>query len=298
MRQLVWTGNQLVARVGHKPLQRGQGGVELHHGAGDYTFQLVQPSRVHPVFGQLGQACLDRLSFMRPAPGPRLWLGPPPLTRESSLALGPDWTQFETLGADIPRPKGPGLGYAVVIDTGTWPTLSLYKDWFLLVNQILSDGGVYLFARLGPSSLRDLKGALERAGLRADDLLPEAMIASWADLHDLGDGLQQAGLVSPVMESDSLRFSYQTLRQLVRDLRAWPDRKAHKATNQALKSPRLGAKALQVVFEALCREDLAGLVVDWEMVVGHAWKPVLPQETDQNDKRPGLSPLRFFRKKP
>lgn len=258
----------------------------------------MQPTLVHPVFGQLGQACLDRFGFMRPAPGPRLWLGPLPQTRESPLTLGPDWKQFETLGEDIPRPKGPGLGYAVVIDTGSWRTQSLHKDWFLHINQILSDGGVYLFASLGPSSLRDLKGTLEQAGLRADGLLPEAMIASWTDMHDLGDGLQQAGLVSPVMESDALRFSYQTLRQLVRDLRAWPNRKAYKATNQGLKGSGLGAKALGRAFDALLKEHSAGLVVDWEMVVGHAWKPVPPQQTEQKNPGSGFSPLRFFRKKP
>jgi hypothetical protein len=264
----------------------------------DYTFEAVGATLIHPVFSHLGQACLDRLSFMRPAPGPRLWLGPLPQTQESPLALGPDWTQFEMLGASIPRPKGPGLGYSVVIDTGSWQTQSLHTDWFSSINQVLSDGGVYLFASLGPSSLRDLKGALERAGLRADGLLPEAMIASWTDMHDLGDGLQQAGLVSPVMESDALRFSYQTLRQLVRDLRAWPNRKAYKATNQGLNGSGLGANALGGAFDMLLKEHSAGLVVDWEMVVGHAWKPVLPQKTEQNDQRPGFSPLRFFRKKP
>ncbi|MGA0100535.1 MAG: hypothetical protein ACO3HF_00685 [Burkholderiaceae bacterium] len=253
----------------------------------------MRASLTHPVFSYLGQACLDRLQFMRPPAGPRLWLGPLPAGLSETQGAG--WVHGEPLEGRMPRPPKPG--YSVVIDTGSWPSNSLGKDWFSKINHMLNDGGVYLFASLGPSSLGNLRRTLERTGQSSAGLLPEGLTEAWTDMHDLGDQLQQAGLVSPVMESDALCFSYQTSRQFLGDLRAWPGRKNRQATDRTKQGSGLGLQALRASFTALS-EQSGGLVLDWEMVVGHAWKPASTQKPGQKPKGSGFSPLKFFRKKP
>ena len=253
----------------------------------------MRASLTHPVFSYLGQACLDRLQLMRPPAGPRLWLGPLPAGLSETQGAG--WVHGEPLEGRMPRPPKPG--YSVVIDTGSWPSNSLGKDWFSKINHMLNDGGVYLFASLGPSSLGNLRRILERTGQSSAGLLPEGLTEAWTDMHDLGDQLQQAGLVSPVMESDALCFSYQTSRQFLGDLRAWPGRKNRQATDRTKQGSGLGLQALRASFTALS-EQSGGLVLDWEMVVGHAWKPASTQKPDQKPEGSGFSPLKFFRKKP
>ena len=252
-------------------------------------------SLTHPVFSHLGQACLDRLEFMRPAKGPRLWLGPSPGGLSVSQPL--DWAHHDPLKGSLARL--PRLGYAVVIDTGSWQTHGLHKDWFSEVYKMLSDGGVYLFAGLGPSSLKELRQTLDQLGLKeAGGLLPQGLTEAWTDMHDLGDELQQAGLLSPVMESDPLRFSYQTPRQFLKDLRAWPRPGVWRATHMAKDGPRLGAQAFKAGFKALNPPQSAGMVLDWELVVGHAWKPEAITKKKPKTEGSGFSPLKFFRKKP
>ena len=266
---------------------------------------------------------------MRPPAGPRLWLGPEPegfsLTVNSAwLHRSPAIEKPNEEWADCLSPSRHG-GYAVVVDTATWQVNGLSKDWFAQVYQCLLEGGVYLFAGLGPSSLRGLRqrvvqqgGALGSAlesglALHRMDLLP--------DMHDLGDELQQAGLSSPVMESDPLTFSYQTPRQLIKDLRAWPLRYASASSNPQVaplkgagsglefsgsgpeesasnKASWLGAQAFRMGFRALERPQDRGVLVDWELVIGHAWRPVPKSKSLPEAEKPGFSPLRFFRKKP
>jgi hypothetical protein len=294
----------------------------------DYTFEAVGASLIHPVFSHLGQACLDRLGFMRPPPGPRLWLGPEP--NGVGLALESAW-EHRSPALEMPNEWADCLGpskhgsYAVVVDTATWQVNGLSKDWFAQVCQCLLEGGVYLFAGLGPSSLRGLRQrAVQQGGALGSAL--ESRLARYRmdllpDMHDLGDQLQQAGLSSPVMESDPLTFSYQTPRQLIKDLRAWPLRFASAASNRQA-APRagagpglessgwglqespldeaswLGAQAFRAGFQALERAQDHGVLVDWELVIGHAWRPVPKPKILPEAEKLGFSPLRFFRKKP
>ena len=100
------------------------------------------------------------------------------------------------------------------------------------------------------------------------------------------------------MESDPLRFSYQTPKQFLKDLRAWPRPGVWRATYMAKDGPRLGAQAFKAGFKALNSPQSAGMVLDWELVVGHAWKPEAITKKKPETEGSGFSPLKFFRKKP
>jgi malonyl-CoA O-methyltransferase len=45
-------------------------------------------------------------------------------------------------------------------------------------------------------------------------------VNTFADMHDIGDQLLQSGFQSPVMEMETLTLTYQSVTDLLRDLKA------------------------------------------------------------------------------
>ncbi len=73
---------------------------------------------------------------------------------------------------------------------------------FAEVARVLRKDGLFLFATLGPDSLRGLRHK------------------PFADMHDVGDALVRAGLRDPVLDVDRLTVTYNDTESLVRDLNA------------------------------------------------------------------------------
>ena len=79
--------------------------------------------------------------------------------------------------------------------------------------RVLSDGGVLLFATVGPESLAEIRRAF--AGVDRGIHVHAAF-----DLHDLGDLATRAGLAEPVLDVDRLAVTYAEPASLWRDLKA------------------------------------------------------------------------------
>jgi len=73
---------------------------------------------------------------------------------------------------------------------------------FAEVSRVLRKDGLFLFATLGPDSLR---------GLRYEP---------FADMHDVGDALVRAGLRDPVLDVDRLTVTYENAGSLMDDFSA------------------------------------------------------------------------------
>ena len=84
---------------------------------------------------------------------------------------------------------------------------------FAEVRRVLRPGGWFLFASLGPDTLRELREAWAVAGERQ-------RVYRFADMHDVGDALVRAGFRDPVMDVERLRLEYGGPAELLRDLRA------------------------------------------------------------------------------
>jgi malonyl-CoA O-methyltransferase len=79
--------------------------------------------------------------------------------------------------------------------------------------RVLSDGGVLLFATVGPDSLAEIRRAF--AGVDRGIHVHAAF-----DMHDLGDLAMRAGLVEPVLDVDRLTVTYAEPAAVWRDLRS------------------------------------------------------------------------------
>jgi len=138
------------------------------------------------------------------------------------------------------------------------------------LHRVLEVDGLLMFAMLGPDTLKELRGA------------GATTLRSFHDMHDIGDMLVAAGFADPVMEMEMIEFTYADARGLLRDQRRLGVRDGLLGA--------MGFRAGRQVFRAWENQRREGrLPATFEVVYGHAWKPVPQAAAD------GRSIIRFRR---
>ena len=132
---------------------------------------------------------------------------------------------------------------------------------FSEIARILRKGGVFAFATLGPDSLLEIR----RAWGQVDDVVH---VNRFADMHDLGDALVNAGLRDPVLDVDRLSVSYTSCEALFNDLTAVGARNALQQRASGL----TGKQRFAAMVAALENAAIDGNIhLDLELVYGHCW---------------------------
>lgn len=139
---------------------------------------------------------------------------------------------------------------------------------FREVSRVLEPGGLFLFATFGPDTLKELRAAFARA-----DSAPH--VNAFADMHDLGDALGQAGLADPVMEMETITLEYDTVVAIARDLKAIGAVNTLPSRAKGLPGRARWGRMTEA-YERLRRNG--SLPATYEVVYGHAWK-VPPRTT-------------------
>jgi malonyl-CoA O-methyltransferase len=125
--------------------------------------------------------------------------------------------------------------------------------------RLLGDGGLAMFATLGPDSLQEVR----RAWSTVDD---RVHVHAFFDMHDLGDLAVAAGLAEPVMDVDRIEVTYADARALVRDLRACGAINVAGGRRSGLTGPRRWQR-----FERALHTPEGRFAVTVELVLGQAW---------------------------
>lgn len=135
---------------------------------------------------------------------------------------------------------------------------------FVELHRILDTDGLLMFSCFGVDTLKELRIAFR-------DVDGYNHLNRFVDMHDVGDMLVAAGFADPVMEMETLTLTYEDARAVMQDLKSIG---AHNAT--AGRAPgMMGKTAWQRVianYETLRRNGR--LPATFEIVYGHAWKPV------------------------
>lgn len=126
--------------------------------------------------------------------------------------------------------------------------------------RVLTEGGAFLFATLGPDTLQEVRTAF--AGV--DDRIH---VHAAFDMHDLGDLCMAAGLAEPVLDVDRLNVTYADVGALVRDLRAVGGSNVAGARRRALTGRRRWGRFV----ERLPRGPDGRFGVTVELILGLAW---------------------------
>ena len=148
------------------------------------------------------------------------------------------------------------------------PGCVLPERVFSEARRTLGHPGLFLFSTLGPDTLKELFRAWSRV-----DNTPH--IHAFADMHNVGDALVQAGFREPVMDVECLTVTYADISGLVRDLRGIGATNVLLGRRRGLTTPRLWQAMLAELENA--RNDAGRLEFTVEVVTGQAWTG--PQDT-------------------
>ena len=220
---------------------------------------------------------LERLEFFRLAPRVVVDLGCGLGSGAHALALRYPAAQVLALDSSLPMLRSAAARGAAVVagDAERLPLaahvadvvlLSLVLPWcrpdvvFGEAARVLAEGGIVLFATLGPDTLKEIRAAFAAVDQRIH-------VHAAFDVHDLGDLAAAAGLAEPVLDVDRFTVTYPDPAALIRDLRATG------AVNTAGGRRRsLTGAARWRRFEQGLERDAGGrLVVTVELILGQAF---------------------------
>lgn len=141
------------------------------------------------------------------------------------------------------------------------PWINDLQAVFAEVARVLRKGGLFVFSTLGPDSLSELR----EAWASVDE---QEHVNTFADMHDVGDGLVRAGLRDPVLDTDFLKVSYRDTASLFRDLTLLGARNCLAGRARTL----TGKQRFQDMENRLRSRFKDGLLrLRLELVYGHAW---------------------------
>src|SRR5690606_985116 len=170
---------------------------------------------------------------------------------------------------------GPRFVRGDLADTGlaaesldlVWSNLALHwhpephaalAEW----RRVLKVGGLAMFSCLGPGTLRELRQAVDDAGLRT-------ATPSFVDMHDFGDLLVENGFADPVMDQETLTLTYRSSQRLLEDVRALGGNPARDRRRGL--AGRAWRDRLCAALEAQRNAD--GVIpLSIEVAYGHAWR--------------------------
>ena len=134
---------------------------------------------------------------------------------------------------------------------------------FTQVRSTLTKQGLFLFATLGPDTLRELR----LSWAEVDD---EVHVNTFIDMHDVGDALVRAGFVEPVMDVEHITLTYEDCFSLMKDLKTLGASNADDDRSRGL-TGKNKIKNLESAYEKYRSEGR--LPATYEVVYGHAWAP-------------------------
>ncbi len=138
---------------------------------------------------------------------------------------------------------------------------------FTQIKSTLKKQGLFLFATLGPDTLKELRSSWAEV----DD---DVHVNTFIDMHDVGDALLRAGFVEPVMDVEHITLTYEGCFSLMKDLKTLGASNADDDRSKGL-TGKHKIKGLESAYEKYRIEGR--LPVTYEIVYGHAWTPL--QET-------------------
>lgn len=130
------------------------------------------------------------------------------------------------------------------------------------IKRVLRPNGLILFSTLGPDTLKELRKSWQRVDSYAH-------VNQFLDMHIIGDLFLQNQFTDPVMDMEYLRLDYDTVFQLMGELKSLGVHNSHQQRRHGL-TGKGQLKSMQQAYEDY-RDDTHKLPATYEVIYGHAW---------------------------
>jgi len=156
---------------------------------------------------------------------------------------------------------------------------------FTHIKSILKKQGLFLFATLGPDTLKELRSSWAEV----DD---DVHVNTFIDMHDVGDALIRAGFVEPVMDVENFIMTYEDCSSLMQDLKTLGANNANDDRSKGL-TGKNKIENLEAAYEKY--RSKGRLPATYEVVYGHAWTPLqeIPPDSLANEAYFPISSLKI-----
>ena len=190
-----------------------------------------------------------------------------PQRQSAARALTPPWWRLARWLSPKPRLCLPDPGSQDML----WASMALHESaqpQALLAqwHRLLRVDGFVMFSCLGPDTARELRDLYQALGW------PPAG-HQLTDMHDWGDMLVQTGFAEPVMDMERITLTYDSPDRLLQEL-VELGRNFHPDRFQGLRGRAWKARLLDLLAERLPRQGDGRLSLTFEVIYGHALKPV------------------------
>lgn len=214
----------------------------------------------------------------------------------TAMIISLDWSEgmllaseSERICADAHQLPFADASFDMVVSNMMLPGCAIPEQVFHEAHRVLKHPGLFLFSTLGPDTFKELRKAWGVV-----DNAPH--IHSFADMHNVGDALVQAGFREPVMDVEHLTVTYAEVGKLVHDLRAVAATNRLQNRRRGLTTPRLW-KTMLTKLEA-SRNEAGRLPVSTEIITGQAWtgEPAQGVQMVEGEARVSVSDIITSRK--
>jgi NADH dehydrogenase [ubiquinone] 1 alpha subcomplex assembly factor 5 len=158
----------------------------------------------------------------------------------------------------------------------------------LQINKSLKPDGLFIAAIMGGETLFELRRCLEEAELELTGGV-SPRVAPFADKPQMGDLLQRAGFSLPVVDSDIVTVSYNSIFSLMRDLRRMGEGNATVGRHKTFTPRSLFLRAGEIYAEKFADPD-GRIRASFEIIFLIGWAPHTSQ---QKPLRPGSAKTRL-----
>lgn len=145
---------------------------------------------------------------------------------------------------------------------------------FTGAGRVLRPEGLFIFATLGPDTLKELR-------LSWEEVDRSIHVNTFLDMHDVGDALMRAGFDAPVLDVEHITLAYEDGYKLMRELKNLGAHNINAGRRRTLTGKNRMQKML-ATYEQF-RQD-GRLPATYEVVYGHAWMVDRPFKTANADK--------------
>ncbi len=161
-------------------------------------------------------------------------------------------------------------------------TINDLPGTLMQIRKILKPDGLFIACMLGGETLYELRESLMQTDIEMSSGA-SPRVAPFADTQTAGALLQRAGFALPVVDSEIIRVSYQTMFNLMADLRGMGESNALTARKKTFTSPVFFARAAEYYQNHFNEEDHR-VTASFEIIFMIGWAP---HESQQKPLRRG-----------